>query len=43
MLKILSSFSITGKSAESDQVELENNSGSDMDPFQISVNLSLLM
>ena len=33
MLKILSSFSITGKTAESDQVELENNSGSDMDPF----------
>jgi len=33
MLKKLSSFSITGKTAESDQVELENNSGSDMDPF----------
>jgi hypothetical protein len=33
MLKMLSSFSITGNTAESDQVELENNSGSDMDPF----------
>ena len=33
MSKLLSSFSITGKTSESEQVELENQSGEEGDPF----------